>query len=312
MRDAPTRRLLGLMAGAAVCLAALAAHADPAKPGAWVDAVTPIPTPQEPPSVALPVAMPLSNPAREAWARQDSSQRIVYNVSQPSLTLMPGGPADKDAPAVILIPGGGFQFLAMDNEGYGVAKRLAPLGVRVFILKYRTIPMADGFDGFKAALAGTFQRGEGAEARTRQTPYAVADAQAAIRAVRAHAGEWHVDPKRVGVLGFSAGAMTVLGALQANAPDARPDFAGMIYGPTQSDVVPPNAPPLFAALGADDRFFRSQDLSLIHNWRASGASVELHLYSAGAHGFASRADGTTSDAWFDQYALWLKAMKLAP
>ena len=310
MRNALSRRLFGLTAGASVCLAALGAHA---APGDWVNGVLAIPTPKEPAGFALPVATPLTNAAREAWAQQDPKQRLVYNVSKPTLTLMPGGPAgDKDAPAVILVPGGGFQFLAMDNEGYDVAKRLAPLGVRVFILKYRTIPLPDSFEGFKAALAGTFQRGEGAEARDRQAPYAVADAQAAIRAVREHAGEWHVDPKRVGVLGFSAGAMTVLGALQANAPDARPDFAGMIYGPTQSSVVPANAPPLFAALAADDRFFRSQDFSLIQNWRASGASVELHLYSAGGHGFASQPHGTTSDAWFDQYALWLKAMKLAP
>ncbi len=310
MRHPPLRRLIGFMAGAAAGLAALSAHA---APGDWVNGVVPIPAPKEPFAVTLPVTVEQANPAHEAWARQDSSQRLVYNISRPTLSLMPGGPAsDKDAPAVILIPGGGFQFLAMDNEGYDVAKRLAPLGVRVFILKYRTQPLPDSFEGFKAALAGTFQRGEGAEERARQTPYAVADAQAAIRAVRDHAREWGVDPQRVGVLGFSAGAMTVLGALQANAPDARPDFAGMIYGPTQSADIPPHAPPLFAAIAADDRFFRSQDLSLIHNWRASGASVELHLYSAGAHGFASRPQGTTSDAWFDQYALWLKAMKFAP
>lgn len=310
MRNAPSRHLIGLLAGLAVCLAGQGAHA---APGDWVKGVTPAPTPKEPPAIALPVATEQANPASEAWARQDPSQRLVYNVSRPSLTLLPDGPsADKAAPAVILVPGGGFQFLAMDNEGYGVAKRLAPLGVRVFILKYRTTPLPDSFDGFKAALAATFQRGEGGEERARQAPYAIADAQAAVRAVRAHAREWGVDPRRVGILGFSAGAMTVLGALQADAPDARPDFAGMIYGPTQSSVVPPNAPPLFAALAADDRFFRSQDLSLIQNWRASGASVEFHLYSAGGHGFASQPHGTTSDAWFDQYALWLKAMKLTP
>jgi len=307
MRNTPSRGLIGLLAGMAACLSGLDAHA---APGDWVKGVLPVPTPKEPPAIALPVTTPLVNPAHEAWAQQDPSQRLVYNVSRPTLTLMPGGPAaDRDAPAVILVPGGGFQFLAMDNEGYDVARRLAPLGVRVFILKYRTTPFPDGFDGFKAALAATFQRGEGAEERARQAPYAVADAQAAIRAVRDHARAWRVDPRRVGILGFSAGAMTVLGALQADGPDARPDFAGMIYGPTQSSAVPPNAPPLFAALAADDRFFRSQDFSLIQNWRASGASVEFHLYSAGGHGFASQPHGTTSDAWFEQYALWLKAMK---
>ena len=74
--------------------------------------------------------------------------------------------------------------------------------------------------------------------------------------------------------------------------------------------MPAKAPPLFAAIAADDRFFKDMDLSLIHGWRQAGSSVELHLYSAGGHGFASHPNGTTSDAWFDQFALWLKAMKV--
>jgi len=278
-----------------------------AAPGDWVNAVVSVAKPAEPPAVALPVANALNNPAPEAWAQQDPRERLIYNVSQPTLTPMPasmGGTAAQAA--VILIPGGGFQFLAMDNEGYDVASRLAPLGVRVFILKYRTQPVGDGIAAFKAAIADTFQHGGGAQERARIAPLAVADAQAAIRLVRANAVQWHVDPARIGILGFSAGAMTVLGALQADLPDARPDFAGMIYGPTQSDTVPAKAPPLFAAIAADDRFFGGQDLSLIHNWRKSGASVELHLFSAGGHGFASQPHGTTSDMWFDEYALWLK------
>ena len=279
-----------------------------AKPGDWVDGVLPVAKPAEPPAVALAVASALPNPDVEGWARQDARQRLVYNVSQPTLTPMPAtmnGTAP--AAAVILVPGGGFQFLALDNEGYDVASRLVPLGVRVFILKYRTQPVGNGISAFKAAIAATFQRGEGAEERARLIPLAVADTQAAIRMVRLHAAQWHVDPARVGVLGFSAGAMAVLGAVQANAPDARPDFAGMIYGPIQSDLVPPKAPPLFAAIAADDRFFGGQDFSLISNWRRSGASVEFHLFSAGGHGFASQPKGNTSDGWFDEYALWLKS-----
>jgi len=133
MRNAPSRHLIGLLAGLAVCLAGQGAHA---APGDWVKGVTPAPAPKESPAIALPVTTDLANPAREAWARQDPSQRLVYNVSRPTLILIPGSPAgDKGAPAVILVPGGGFQFLAMDNEGYDVAKRLAPLSVRVFILK---------------------------------------------------------------------------------------------------------------------------------------------------------------------------------
>ena len=299
----------GVALGAMLAIAAPAAAA----PGDWVKGVLPVVRPVEPASVALPVAEAAASAEPEGWAQQDPSQRLVYNVSRPTLTPMPASMGGKaPAPAVILIPGGGFQFLAIDNEGYNVAKRLAPLGVRVFVLKYRTLPISGGYEGFKAAITGTFVRGEGADERTRQMPLAVADAQAAIRMVRTKAAAWHVDPAKVGILGFSAGAMTVLGALQANAPDARPDFAGMIYGPTQASSAPAKAPPLFAAIAADDRFFIQQDFSLIQNWRASGASVEFHLYSGGGHGFASQHRGMTSDAWFGQYALWLKDKALSP
>lgn len=277
-----------------------------AAPGDWVNAVQPVAVPPQPEAIPLPVTLPRANPASEVWAQQTPDQRLAYNVAAPQLVPLPSSlPATQVAPAVLLVPGGGFQFLSMDNEGYDVARRLDRLGVRVFIVKYRTHPIAGGFDGFRAALTRIFVRGEPVDGD--DLPFAVADTQAAIRMVRARAVEWHVDPAKVGVLGFSAGAMTVLATTQANAADARPDFVGMIYGPTAGSNVPSNAPPLFAAIAADDRFFRAQDLSLIHAWRQAGSAVELHLYSGGGHGFASHPNGTTSDAWFDQWALWLRA-----
>lgn len=291
-------------------IAALWATSASAAPGAWVDGVLPVANPPVSKAVDLPVTLPRDNPAPEGWAQQTPDQRLVYNVNKPQLLLWPNTtlPANKQAPAVILVPGGGFQFLAMDNEGFDVAKRLEKQGVRVFILKYRTLPVGNGFAAFKEALAGLFQRGE--KVKDDDRPFAVADTQAAIRMVRSHAAQWHVDPARVGILGFSAGAMTVLATTQANAADARPDFVGMVYGPTQGTEVPAHAPPLFSVIAADDRFFKDQDLSLLHAWRKSGSSVEFHLYSAGGHGFASQPNGTTSDAWFDQYALWLKDNKI--
>ena len=276
-----------------------------AAPGGWVDGVLPVANPPVSQAVDLPVTLPRANPAHEAWAQQTPDQRLVYNVSRPQLLVWPSSlPAAAKAPAVLLVPGGGYQFLAMDNEGFDVARRLDRLGVRVFIVKYRTLPLPDSFAGFKDAIAGTFQRG--VKVTTDNRPYAVADTQAAIRLVRDHAAAWGIAADKIGILGFSAGAMTVLATTQANAPDARPDFVGMVYGPTQGADVPAHAPPLFSAIAADDRFFKAQDLSLIHAWRQSGASVEFHLYSAGGHGFASQPNGTTSDAWFDHYALWLK------
>ncbi len=280
--------------------------AAPPVPGSWVDAVTAVAKPEEREAIALPVALPRANAAHEAWAQQSPGQRIAYNIVTPQLIPVRGTvPATTNAPAVLLVPGGGFQFLAMDNEGYDVARKLDRLGIRVFIVKYRTLPVPDGFAGFKAAITRTFVKGE--RLSEDAVSYAIADTQTAIRAVRTNAAAWHVDPARIGIVGFSAGAMTVLGTVQANAADARPDFVGMIYGPTQGSAVPPKAPPLFTAIAADDRFFKAQDLSLIHAWRQSGSSVELHLYSGGGHGFASHPNGTTSDAWFDQFALWLRA-----
>ena len=290
--------LYGLLGACMISGAAQAA------PGDWVRRVVPITAPAD--IHALPLGAPQSGPP-EAWAQQGPGQRIVYNVRQAGLITVPDASIAGDAPAVILVPGGGFEFLAMDGEGYGVASRLSALGVRVFILKYRTLPIGGQFAGFQDALVQAFVKGVGVAELARDVPSAVADTQAAIRMVRAHAAQWHVDPARVGVVGFSAGAITVLATSEANAPDARPDFMGLIYGPTQTAPVPPQAPPLFAAIAADDRFFGHQDFGLIEGWRASGAPVEFHLYSGGGHGFASSPNGTTSDAWFDEFALWLRA-----
>ncbi|MBW8813848.1 MAG: alpha/beta hydrolase fold domain-containing protein [Caulobacterales bacterium] len=288
-----------------------------AAPGDWVDRVNALPAPADGQGLPLAVApstqRPLDPAPREGWAG-NAGQRMVYDVTQPQLIPVGGvGGCAKPCPALILVPGGGFEFLSMDNEGYEVAARLKGLGLKVFILKYRTLPLPDGFAGFQAAIASTFAgrpRPAGPPNLYADLPDAIADTEAAVRAVRAHAAEWHVDPARVGILGFSAGAVTSLGMTQANAEGARPDFVGLIYGPTHTGPVPPHAPPLFAAIAADDRFFGKEDLGLLDAWRRSGASVEFHLYSAGGHGFASRPNGTTSDAWFDQFVLWLRASKI--
>lgn len=298
----------GVIAGLGALLAmGLAAPALAAASGDWVLEVKPIANPAEPPAVPLPVTNPQANPAQEGWSVWGEGDRMVYNVVAPELVPIPPAPGTPDkAPAVILVPGGGFLYLSIDNEGYRVAPRLAPLGVRVFILKYRTLPAGDSFAAFRQGLIDIFQTGKGSVRIGADVPYAAADAAAAVRMVRARAAEWHVDPARIGLVGFSAGAITVLAEAQAAKAEDRPDFLGMIYGPTQQAAVPANPPPLFAALSADDRFFRGQDLGLWHAWRQAGGKIEGHLYSAGGHGYASYPAGNTSDAWLDQLSLWLK------
>lgn len=250
---------------------------------------------------------------REVWT-DVMGQRVLRNVTRPTLTPVLPRKGKANGAAVIVIPGGGFHFLAMDNEGWPVARWLADQGVTAFVLKYRVEPtptddaalgplLADRFlpenwiGGTPAFLNGTV-----AMART--------DTQAAIRLVRARAGEWHIDPKRVGLLGFSAGAITTIETAVADAPGAGPDFIASIYGHMLA-VIPPGTPqPLFAAVADDDVAFAKQGFGLIDSWRKAGGLVELHWYSGGGHGFGSHKKGTTSDHWFEQFMAWMRVQKL--
>jgi acetyl esterase/lipase len=141
-------------------------------------------------------------------------------------------------------------------------------------------------------------------------PFALDDAQTALRMVRKRAAEWSVDPKRVGMIGFSAGAMTTLATALRNDSAARADFIGIIYGPLGTVQVPQPAPPLFAAIAVDDPLIGSGDFGLIKSWRDAKAPVEFHLYEHGGHGFGMRKQSLTSDLWADQFHAWMNANKL--
>jgi acetyl esterase/lipase len=132
----------------------------------------------------------------------------------------------------------------------------------------------------------------------------IADADAAFALIRANATKWHVDPDRIGMIGFSAGAMLTM-ACTLNDKEARPAFIGNIYGPLMAVEVPVDAPPLFAAVAADDPFF-SRDFGLIENWRKANRPVEFHYYEQGGHGFGMYPKETTSTGWFDAYVSWLR------
>jgi acetyl esterase/lipase len=132
----------------------------------------------------------------------------------------------------------------------------------------------------------------------------LADSRAAFALVRKRASEWHVDPARVGMVGFSAGAMlTLQTALQA--PETKPAFIGIIYGPLQAVTVPAEAPPMFVALAADDPLFGGRGMGLIQSWTAAKRPVEFHLYEQGGHGFGMYPKTTTSTGWFDAFVSWL-------
>jgi acetyl esterase/lipase len=248
----------------------------------------------------------------EIWSKAFGKEQWVRNITRPTLTPFLPKKGKGNGAAVLVIPGGGFQFVSISNEGWPVAQWLADHGIAAFVLKYRVEQTPESEAEFgKAMMARMSAPPTSSATSERQFEPAVAiaraDAQTALRMIRGNAAKWGIDSKRVGMLGFSAGAMTTLATTLANDPTARPDFIAPIYG-MMLPVTPPLIPqPMFAALASDDPLFNKQGFGLIESWQKAGGSVEFHYYEGGSHGFGSQKKGTTSDLWFDQFMAWMTA-----
>ena len=278
------------------------------------DKMVAIEIPAQPDAIELGTGQLPGATASEAWHSQYGS-RFARNVTVATLTPFLPDPSKASGAAVIVAPGGGFRVLSMENEGSNVARALAERGVAAFVLKYRLNPTPANLDEFArtpmgpppGAPAGAppATRPSPAQMAGRLTPQ-IADANAAFALVRANAAKWHVDPDRIGMIGFSAGAMLTMAATLNNADgNAKPAFICNIYGPLSAVEVPPDAPPLFAAVAADDPLFGQRDFGLIEAWRKAKRPVEFHYYEQGGHGFGMYDKETTSTGWFDAYVKWL-------
>jgi acetyl esterase/lipase len=137
------------------------------------------------------------------------------------------------------------------------------------------------------------------------------DAEAAVRMVRQRAVEWHVDPTRVGFIGFSAGAIATLAVALGDDDTARPDFIGPIYPQMSARPVTAKAPPMFVAIALDDPLFaKGRTLGLIDSWRNAGVPVEAHLYSRGGHGFGMNKVSQSTALWIDEFYAWMADRRL--
>ncbi len=242
----------------------------------------------------------------EEWFRQNGRLQ-VRNVERGTLTPFLPTPASNTGAAVIVAPGGAFLGLAIEEEGYRIARWLNDHGVAAFVLKYRVLPTpADPATFRREVIAVRTGRGPASFRPPADTPpEALADVQAAMRHVRANAAKYGVDPARVGLMGFSAGAMTTLSAALANEPSSRPAFIAPIYGRMVSRDVPENPPPMFVAMAADDGLFARQGFGLIESWTKAGGKAEFHLFQNGGHGFGLGEAGTTSSDWMEGFRRWL-------
>ncbi len=228
------------------------------------------------------------------------------NVSQPTLTIF-SPPKDKDTgAAVIVCPGGGYNILALDLEGSEVCEWLNSIGVTGVLLKYR-VPKRAGLEKHTAALQ---------------------DAQRAVGVVRSRAAELGLDPKRIGILGFSAGAHLAATASNnyekrtyppidaADEASCRPDFSLLIYPAyltikDQADKIAPElpvnaqTPPTFIVMTQDDGI--RVETAMFYSLALKNAKVpcELHVYPSGGHGYGLRPSEHTVTTWPQRAAEWL-------
>lgn len=261
---------------------------------------------------------PGAAPGSEDWTIQERTFEVktkdfgalplVTDVTVPTLNVIRPDAGKDNGTAVIVCPGGGFQFLSWASEGMEVARWLADRGVTAGVLKYR-VRMTN--EARPAGGIDTRNFEERLKAGEPKINLARADAVQAIRHLRTNAAKYGIARDRVGLMGFSAGAMTTLSVvLKADAED-RPDFAATIYGAMEEAPVPKDAPPIFIVhTQADALVPAAQATKMFHAWTAAGRMAELHLYQAGAHGFGMRRHGLPVDGWTDAFEKWLRAGQL--
>jgi len=258
-------------------------------------------------AIPLPVAGPLPAQPTDKWVTRMGGRRLV-DVTQPTVTPFLPARGKATGAAVLVAPGGGFAHLAIDKEGFEVARWLAAHGIAAFVLKYRVRP-ADRArqtpDSARSAPPGP------TPARRASYEPALDDTKSALRLLHERAATFGIDPNRIGIMGFSAGARLAIEVSLLPGYDVRPDFVGSIYGPSSAEPVPTDAPPLFAAVAADDATSPIGDLGLFRAYVAAKRPAELHVYERGGHGFGvPGVAGTTTIAMMDQFRLWLKSAGL--
>ncbi len=240
----------------------------------------------------------------------DTATVIVRNVTRPALIPFLPDPSAATGAAAIVVPGGAYKFVAVEHEGVSVARRLVDKGIAAFVLKYRLNETSAEPSAALQQMLGVLDAPAGQRDGGIDEPRAVADVAHALQLLRDRAADWQLDPKRIGLLGFSAGAIAVKRAVLDPDIAARPAFVGYVYGPMPAEQVPGNAPPLFAGVALDDGIFGHAGFGMVESWQRAGVPVELHAYERGGHGFGVGTPGTTSTGVLTQFVDWLAARGL--
>ena len=263
-------------------------------------------------------------PGSENWTQQEETftsplfGTAVRNITKPALTAYFPPPGTANGTAIIICPGGGFQFLSWASEGTQVAEWLNAHGVAAFVLKYRLENTGPTQQDFQKAVSTFFaalmqHNAEKMTALEKTAELASDDGRQAVKVVRQHAGEWGIAPDRIGIMGFSAGGRVTMGVAMVHDVDSRPAFTAPIYGPglLTGVPVPADAAPMFILCASDDPLLPATDSSKLYTaWKEAGHSAEVHIYSKGGHGFGMKKQGLPADHWIDRFGDWLEVQGL--
>jgi acetyl esterase/lipase len=229
----------------------------------------------------------------------------LKNVSEPTITVYHAPEELASGAAMVVCPGGGYNILAMDLEGTEVCEWLNNLGVTAILLKYR-VPRREGLEKHAAPLQ---------------------DVQRAIGYVRAHAEDMNIDPERIGVMGFSAGAhLSVMASNaynertyplvdNADKVSCRPDYCLLVYpaylsasnfGISPEIKVTASTPPTMIVQAQDDTRHIDSSLFYYYALKEAGVPVWMHLYNKGGHGYGLRDTGATVNEWPDRAEDWFR------
>ena len=251
--------------------------------------------------------------AAEQWFEIDGAGQFVRNVQEPTLIPYLPDNANANGAALIVAPGGAFMVEGFKNGGYDVAEYFQSQGFATFILKYRleeTPRSEEGYQKYFAdRMAGYFAGGRSGVYAPATPDYAYEDANAAVRYLRERAKDYGIDPNKIGIIGFSAGALMAVYNAESAPLEERANFIGSIYGQLVMRDMDEHLPPMFAAMSSDDELSGQSGFEIIQAWQKRSI-VELHLYGQGGHGFGIHNKPYTSDLWAEEFMAFLRMIKV--
>ena len=249
-----------------------------------------------------------SMPSKEQQDNKNKDMPLVYNISNPTLTIYE--PTNPNGTGIVVAPGGGFMFLSIKTEGYDVAEWLTQKGFTVFLLKYRTLPIVT--DDPIGLLMDNYNKNKWEDLIKNQIPTCIRDGRAAIEFARTHAQEYKLNPNQIGIIGFSAGGTVAASTAFDFNKNNRPDFTAPIYPYFPDSFLKPtlpDAPPMFLLAATNDEGgFNMHCINLYKHWFINKKEIELHLYANGGHGFGMLKQNLPKDNWIERFYEFLQGL----